>query len=278
MAGTTENLGFYFKEPLKDGADTFNIQTMLNNNWAILDAVLSGLSREKALPDYIVEKLKSYIPADEKGAANGVAKLGEDGKVPADELPSMDYIPTDEKGASNGVATLGEDSKVPESQLPDMDYVKSSEKGAANGVATLDSDGNVSEDQLAIKIKKFTYTGTGTYGSNGSNRTIIGIDGFIPKLVVISDGYDVALIPIINVSGGATKGIYFSILSESVTFADNSYAMIPIYARLVTAFYPSVTLYLYTNVTDKNQAACQMNASGTEYTVIAIGSEYTQES
>lgn len=247
MAGTTENLGFYFKEPLKDGADTFNIQTMLNDNWAILDAVLSGLSREKALPDYIAEKLKSYIPADEKGAANGVA-------------------------------TLGEDSKVPANQLPDMDYVKSSEKGAANGVATLDSAGNVPEDQLAIKIKKFTYTGTGTYGSNGSNRTIIGMDGFIPKLVVISDGYDVAFIPIVNDNGGTTKGIYFSILSESVTFADNSYAMIPIYARLLTAFYPRVTLYLYTNVTNKNQAACQMNASGTEYTVIAIGSEYTQES
>ena len=107
---------------------------------------------------------------------------------------------------------------------------------------------------------------------------LVGMDGFIPKLVVISDGYDVALIPIVNVSGGTTKGIYFSVLSESVTFADNSYAMIPIYARLLTAFYPSVTLYLHTNVTNKNQAACQMNASGTEYTVIVIGSEYTQES
>lgn len=247
MAGNTQNLGLYYKEPIKDGNDTFNIQTMLNDNWNKLDAILSVLSQNKLLADYITERLNSYVN-------------------------------TSEKGAANGVATLGEDSKVPENQLPDMDYVKSSEKGAANGVATLDSDGNVSEDQLSIKIKKFTYTGTGKYGSSGSNRTKIGIDGFIPKLVVISNGYDVALVPIINVSGGATKGICFSLLSESVNFENNSYAMTPIYATLVTAFYPSVTLYLYTNVTDKNQAACQMNASGTEYTVIAIGSEYTQES
>lgn len=247
MAGNTQNLGLYYKEPIKDGNDTFNIQTMLNDNWNKLDAILGVLSQNKLLADYITERLNSYVN-------------------------------TSEKGAANGVATLGEDSKVPESQLPDMDYVKSSEKGAANGVATLDSDGNVSEDQLSIKIKKITYTGTGKYGSNGSNQTIIGIDGFIPKLVVISNGYDVALIPIINVSGGATKGICFSLLSESVNFKDNSYAMTPIYAKLLTAFYPSVKLYLYTNVTDRNQAACQMNASGTEYTVIAIGSEYTQES
>lgn len=247
MAGNTKNLGLFYKEPIKDGNETFNIQTMLNDNWNKLDAILGVLSQNKLLADYITERLNSYVN-------------------------------TSEKGAANGVATLGEDSKVPENQLPDMDYVKSSEKGAANGVATLDSAGNVPEDQLAIKIKKFTYTGTGKYGSSGSNRTKIGIDGFIPNLVVISDGYDVALIPIVEYSGASSKGIYFSISSESTDFANNSYSMIPIYATLVTAFYPSVTLYLYTNVTDKNQAACQMNRSGTLYTVIAIGSEHKKES
>ena len=247
MAKYTSHLGLYCKDPIDDGKDTFNIQTMLNDNWEKIDKTLRPLNEEMGLAKYVLDRLKDYIKLSEKGVANGVA-------------------------------TIGEDSKVPANQLPDMDYVKSSEKGAANGVATLDSDGNVSEEQLSIKIKKFTYTGTGKYGSSGSNRTEIGIDGFIPKLVVISNGYDVALVPIINVSGGATKGLCFSLLSESVNFENNSYAMTPIYATLVTAFYPSVTLYLYTNVTDKNQAACQMNASGTEYTVIAIGSEYTQES
>ena len=49
------------------------------------------------------------------------ADLGEDGKVPSEQLPHMDYIPTTEKGKPGGVATLGEDGKVPAGQLPKMD-------------------------------------------------------------------------------------------------------------------------------------------------------------
>ena len=50
------------------------------------------------------------------------ADLGEDGKVPSEQLPHMDYIPTTEKGKPGGVATLGPDGKVPAGQLPKMDY------------------------------------------------------------------------------------------------------------------------------------------------------------
>ena len=64
------------------------------------------------------------IPASEKGAANGVATLGADGKVPSAQLPAMDYVPTSEKGAASGVATLGTDGKVPTGQLPEISSVK----------------------------------------------------------------------------------------------------------------------------------------------------------
>ena len=37
MAGYTPNLGLYFKDPLTDGQDTFNVTTMLNENWEKLD-------------------------------------------------------------------------------------------------------------------------------------------------------------------------------------------------------------------------------------------------
>lgn len=60
------------------------------------------------------------IPVNEKGAANGVASLGSDGKVPSAQLPSLDYIPTSQKGTANGVASLGADGKVPSAQLPEM--------------------------------------------------------------------------------------------------------------------------------------------------------------
>ena len=58
------------------------------------------------------------VPATQKGAAGGIATLDDSGKVPADQLPSMDYIPTSQKGAAGGVASLGEDGKVPEALLP----------------------------------------------------------------------------------------------------------------------------------------------------------------
>ena len=55
-----------------------------------------------------------------KGKAGGFASLDDKGKVPADQLPSMDYIPTQEKGKAGGVPTLGEDGLVPVEQLPEL--------------------------------------------------------------------------------------------------------------------------------------------------------------
>lgn len=99
MASNTKRLGLLKKDPVADGNDTFNIKTMLNDNWDAIDAK--------------------------------VAVLGADGKVPTAQLPALNYVPTSEKGAVNGVATLGADGKVPASQL----NVSSS----ANGVTISDA-------------------------------------------------------------------------------------------------------------------------------------------
>ncbi len=86
----------------------------------------------------------NFIPMKQKGAADGVASLGADGKVPAEQLPEMDYapashatdknnphtvtaaqvgaIPANQKGKANGVASLDASGKVPTGQLPPMDY------------------------------------------------------------------------------------------------------------------------------------------------------------
>jgi hypothetical protein len=63
------------------------------------------------------------IPTAAKGAAGGVAELGDDGKVPSGQLPSLSAtdvgaIPSTAKGAAGGVAELGDDGKVPSGQLP----------------------------------------------------------------------------------------------------------------------------------------------------------------
>ena len=112
------------------------------------------------LNGYVGSMIKvGAIPVNEKGAANGVASLGSDGKVPGAQLPSLDYIPTSQKGAAGGVASLGSDGKVPGAQLPSLDYIPTSQKGAANGVASLGANGKVPSAQLPEMGGK-AYTAT----------------------------------------------------------------------------------------------------------------------
>lgn len=58
------------------------------------------------------ESAGNAISNDQIGVPGGVASLGKDGKVPKEQLPTLDYIPTTEKGQAGGVATLGEDGKL----------------------------------------------------------------------------------------------------------------------------------------------------------------------
>ena len=80
-----------------------------------LPAAVSALANEKQ------DKLT--------GAQGQIVGFGPDGKAVAQDKPTyaaseVGAIPTTEKGASNGVATLGADGKVPESQLPEISSVK----------------------------------------------------------------------------------------------------------------------------------------------------------
>ena len=78
----------------------------------------------------------------------GLAKLDSTGKIPSDQVPSLDYIPTSQKGAKSGVATLNSSGKVPTTQIPSLSYIPTSQKGAKNGVASLDANGDVPIGQL----------------------------------------------------------------------------------------------------------------------------------
>lgn len=103
------------------------------------------------------------LPAAEKGAADGVAPLNSQAKVPAEYLPD-EFIPMVQKGAADGVATLGADGKVTPEQLPNaVDAIPLAEKGQPGGVATLDSEGLVPGTQLA----KGLANGVASLGSGG---------------------------------------------------------------------------------------------------------------
>lgn len=42
MASYTSNLNLLKKDPVVDGSDTFNIETMLNDNWDKIDAAVAA--------------------------------------------------------------------------------------------------------------------------------------------------------------------------------------------------------------------------------------------
>ena len=145
-------------------------------------------------PTYAASEVGA-IPTTEKGAANGVATLGADGKVPSAQLPSLDYVPTSEKGKASGVATLGTDGKVPPGQLPAMDYAPSAHANqhasdgadpitpAAIGAAAVTHShaaGDVTSGTFAAaripslaasKITAGTFAATGVKAMNGTDYT-----------------------------------------------------------------------------------------------------------
>ena len=133
-----------------------------------LPAAVSALANEKQ------DKLT--------GAQGQIVGFGPDGKAVAQDKPTyaaseVGAIPTTEKGAENGVATLGADGKVPTGQLPAMDYAPSthaSQHGsggsdpitpAAIGAAA------ASHNQAASTITAGTFAATGVKAMNGTDYT-----------------------------------------------------------------------------------------------------------
>ena len=139
-----------------------------------------------------------FVKSSEKGAANGVATLGADGKVPASQLPDISgadipitstpddnvtiWIDPDEddqtesfytKAETNTLlqnkADLGEDGKVPESQLPEISAVKTF-TATIGTTWTENEDTGVKSQNVSIPgvLAKHTakvdhaYTGDGT--------------------------------------------------------------------------------------------------------------------
>ena len=152
----------------------------MQDKWWLLDGAEGGdvppdypIDLDEDVARWLFARLSEKVDTTLLGAADGIATLGQDGKVHASQLPPLDYIPNTEKGVSvatlnsagkvpssqlppldyipntdrgQSVATLGDDGKVPASQLPSLDYIPNSEKGVS--VATLGSNGKVPSSQL----------------------------------------------------------------------------------------------------------------------------------
>lgn len=107
------------------------------------------------LPNHIADKQNPHgvtaaqagaIPASEKGTAGGVATLGDDGKVPTEQLPAMNYAPSTH-ASQHGSG--GSDPITP----------------AAIGAAA------ASHNQAASTITAGTFAATGVKAMNGTDYT-----------------------------------------------------------------------------------------------------------
>jgi hypothetical protein len=87
MPSNTTNLALYKKDPATDGADTFNITTMLNDNWDKIDALPGtatpvidgaaavGVSKKYAREDHVHPTDTTRLAATSYTAADVLAKL-----------------------------------------------------------------------------------------------------------------------------------------------------------------------------------------------------------
>ena len=260
MSTKTPNFNL-LKPELTDAADI----TKYNTNWDIIDNNLGKVNRTVPIEKGGTGGITAEQARDNLGVTAAINRLKEN--------VESSYIPTSEKGSANGVATLGEDSKVPANQLPDMNYVKSSEKGTANGVATLGSDGKVPTIQLpsvdSFKIELTSYRGSGTSGERG--KTSIGPFPFEPKIVFVLSGSTTAFFPIWRTSGTERQTIVHFPYEISVTPGDNKSYHIPISYNIVKKTDGYYYLQAFNSINGDYAAEFQFNDSETSYTAIAIG-------
>lgn len=61
MASSTTNLNLYKKNPVTDAADTFNITTMLNDNWDKIDTAWGTLPSELSYLSGVTSNVQTQL-------------------------------------------------------------------------------------------------------------------------------------------------------------------------------------------------------------------------
>lgn len=117
------------------------------------------------------------------------------------------------KGAVNGLASLGSDGKVPVAQIPDLPYIPSNKKGAAGGVAELNGDGKIPTAQAQFALRgnlvaadiDSTALQSGFYRVIGQRlgADILGGDEANGVLIQYSDGYKEQVLMVGRAAGAA---------------------------------------------------------------------------
>ncbi|MBY9080986.1 hypothetical protein KIH86_07520 [Paenibacillus sp. HN-1] len=121
MAENTPNLNLYKKNPATDGDDTFNIETVLNENWDRVDEHAGDNVRHVTAAertDWNAKETTAGAQAKADAAQSAaISAAAADATTKAAAVADAS-IPLTQKGAASGVATLDATIKIPAGQLP----------------------------------------------------------------------------------------------------------------------------------------------------------------
>lgn len=216
MSKTTTNLGLYEVDPATDGALTFNIKTMLNDNFDKIDADAFATSDQTQVPTGLPGKLAQWVnwitnrikaitgnanwydtpPTTLTAANTHMANTSNPHSVTATQAGA---IPTTVEGVANGVATLDSAGKVPLTQLGNVPLPANATASATGlvEVAAAPTSGvpivlsqvaSAKETQItgtsAQTLATYTPTASGNFEARASFRVVTGATN-----VTITVGY-----------------------------------------------------------------------------------------
>ena len=229
--------------------------------------------------------LSGYIKATEKGKPGGVATLGEDGKVPAGQLPKMDYDPAGSAEAvqKNLTAHTGNKNN-PHAVTAEQVGALASSGGVMSGAISMSghkianlaapadstdaANKQYVDEHAGAKVILGSYVGTGKTGKSNPNQItlaepfkllcIYGIQ-HTDSYTSISDSDICNIIPSSIIPTEYTKGISFGF--------GYRYSSRDSYGKKST---DGKTFSWYFDLTTPDATSEQLNASGTVYYYYAI--------
>lgn len=156
----TPNLGLYLKNPVTDGNDTFNIETMLNRNWRKIDEKVA-LKTEVETSESVQQKIDEAIAGLINGAPEALDTLRELAQAMGDD-------PNFATTVLNRLTTAEQNFAA-----HSADYVKHPGYAVATGVANayeiiLNPAPSGYTDGMAVTVKiNVDSTGSSTLNVNG---------------------------------------------------------------------------------------------------------------
>lgn len=212
MAGYTDYLNLYFKNPRTDGADTFNIQTMLNNNWEAIDAFAQVAGLPAAGNGYLLIRC---LDSNNKPVSGCVAQTGDKLATSTARgfirflLQAGEYTVTVRSPIDYGLGEQTLTATVQDGQTTDTSVTVEDHAPAGNQIKITSSTVCAFSDRVtsadvfavggggsgAVKIRGYKdsandYVADATGGGGGYTNTEIGIDTIPTYTVTIGAGGD----------------------------------------------------------------------------------------